>query len=201
MSDKLRVGILGGTGMVGQRFISLLENHPWFEVTTIAASPRSAGKTYEEAVGERWKMSTPMPDAVKNIIVKDVTEVEAVAKDVDFVFRDEIETLKLEEDAVGQFCYKSSNAPMTLYKTLGLGDVMCLHDTCPLAYLSDSSLFSGKKAGVYVETQSDISLGRTVSDLYVHADQLFEKKNVLVMTEVDRDRLAKIVLDSFKAYK
>ena len=56
MSDKLKVGILGGTGMVGQRFISLLENHPWFEVTTIAASPRSAGKTYEEAVGGRWKI-------------------------------------------------------------------------------------------------------------------------------------------------
>ena len=55
MSEKLRVGILGGTGMVGQRFISLLENHPWFEVTTIAASPRSAGKTYEDAVGDRWK--------------------------------------------------------------------------------------------------------------------------------------------------
>ena len=54
MSEKLKVGILGGTGMVGQRFISLLENHPWFEVTTIAASPRSAGKTYAEAVGDRW---------------------------------------------------------------------------------------------------------------------------------------------------
>ena len=56
MSEKLRVGILGGTGMVGQRFISLLENHPWFEVTTIAASPRSAGKTYEEAVGAKWQL-------------------------------------------------------------------------------------------------------------------------------------------------
>ncbi len=55
MEKKLRVGILGATGMVGQRFISLLENHPWFEVTTVAASPRSAGKTYEEAVGGRWK--------------------------------------------------------------------------------------------------------------------------------------------------
>lgn len=86
MSDKLKVGILGGTGMVGQRFISLLENHPWFEVTTIAASPRSAGKTYEEAVGGRWKMTTPMPEAVKNIVVKDVTEVEKVASEVDFVF-------------------------------------------------------------------------------------------------------------------
>ena len=86
MEQKLRVGILGGTGMVGQRFISLLENHPWFEVTTIAASPRSAGKKYEDAVGGRWKMKTPMPEAVKDIIVMNVNEVEKVASEVDFVF-------------------------------------------------------------------------------------------------------------------
>ena len=102
MSDKLKVGILGGTGMVGQRFVSLLENHPWFEVVAIAASPRSAGKTYEEAVGDRWKMDTPMPAAVKGIIVKNVNEVEEVAKEVDFCFsavdmtKDEIK--KIEED-------------------------------------------------------------------------------------------------------
>ena len=83
---KLKVGILGGTGMVGQRFISLLENHPWFEVTTIAASARSAGKTYEEAVSGRWKMTTPIPEAVKQIKVMDVKDVEAVASTVDFVF-------------------------------------------------------------------------------------------------------------------
>lgn len=86
MSDKLRVGILGATGMVGQRFISLLENHPWFEVTTVAASPRSAGKSYEEAVGGRWKMDTPMPESVKKLIVRNVNEVEQVASEVDFVF-------------------------------------------------------------------------------------------------------------------
>ena len=86
MSEKLKVGVLGGTGMVGQRFISLLEDHPWFEVTTIAASPRSAGKTYEEAVGGRWKMDKPMPEAVKKIVVMNVNEVEAVASQVDFVF-------------------------------------------------------------------------------------------------------------------
>ncbi len=86
MSEKLKVGILGGTGMVGQRFISLLENHPWFEVTTIAASPRSAGRTYEEAVGGRWKMTTPMPEAVKGITVMNVNEVDKVAAEVDFVF-------------------------------------------------------------------------------------------------------------------
>ena len=86
MSEKLKVGILGGTGMVGQRFISLLENHPWFEVVTIAASERSAGKRYEDAVGGRWKMDTPMPEAVKDIIVMNVNEVEKVAAGVDFVF-------------------------------------------------------------------------------------------------------------------
>lgn len=86
MEQKLKVGILGGTGMVGQRFISLLENHPWFEVVAIAASPRSAGKTYEEAVGGRWKIQKAMPEAVKNIVVMNVNEVEKVASEVDFVF-------------------------------------------------------------------------------------------------------------------
>ena len=100
MSQKLRVGILGATGMVGQRFISLLENHPWFEVVTVAASPRSAGKTYEEAVGDRWKMQTPMPEAVKKLVVMNVNEVEAVAASVDFVFsavdmtKDEIKAIE-----------------------------------------------------------------------------------------------------------
>ena len=86
MEQKLRVGILGATGMVGQRFIALLEDHPWFEVVVVAASPRSAGKTYEEAVGGRWKMTTPMPEGVKNLIVMNVNEVEKVASCVDFVF-------------------------------------------------------------------------------------------------------------------
>ncbi len=86
MSEKLKVGILGGTGMVGQRFISLLEDHPWFEVVTVAASKRSSGKSYAEAVEGRWKMTTGIPAAVKDLIVTDVQDVENVAKDVDFVF-------------------------------------------------------------------------------------------------------------------
>ncbi len=100
MSQKLKVGILGATGMVGQRFIALLENHPWFEVTTVAASPRSAGKTYEDAVGDRWKMTTPMPEAVKKLVVMNVNEVEKVASEVDFVFsavdmsKDEIKAIE-----------------------------------------------------------------------------------------------------------
>lgn len=86
VKEKFKVGILGATGMVGQRFISLLENHPWFEVTMVAASPRSAGKTYAEAVGDRWKMTTPMPEKVAKLLVRNVNEVEAVAAEVDFVF-------------------------------------------------------------------------------------------------------------------
>lgn len=88
--------------MVGQRFIALLENHPWFEVVAVAASPRSAGKTYEDAVGDRWKMDTPMPEAVKKMIVLNVNDVEHVASQVDFVFsavdmtKEEIK--KIEED-------------------------------------------------------------------------------------------------------
>ncbi|MCR5356551.1 MAG: aspartate-semialdehyde dehydrogenase [Lachnospiraceae bacterium] len=102
MSEKLKVGILGGTGMVGQRFISLLEDHPWFEVVTIAASARSAGKRYEDAVGGRWKMTTPMPKAVKDIVVMNVSDVEKVASTVDFVFsavdmtKDEIRAIEEE---------------------------------------------------------------------------------------------------------
>ena len=86
MSDRLKVGILGATGMVGQRFISLLANHPWFEVTTLAASARSAGKTYEEVVSDKWKMDKPMPDAVKKMTILNVNEIEKVASQVDFVF-------------------------------------------------------------------------------------------------------------------
>ena len=86
MSEKLKVGILGATGMVGQRFITLLENHPWFEVVTLAASAHSAGKTYAEAVGDRWKMETPMPEYVKNMVVVDGDDAESVASGVDFMF-------------------------------------------------------------------------------------------------------------------
>ena len=100
MEKKLKVGILGATGMVGQRFIALLENHPWFQVVTVAASPRSAGRTYEEAVGDRWKMTTPMPEAVKKLVVMNVNEVEKVAAGVEFVLsavdmtKDEIKAIE-----------------------------------------------------------------------------------------------------------
>ncbi len=86
MDRKLKVGILGATGMVGQRFITILAEHPWFEIAALAASPRSAGKTYQEAVGSRWKMEVPMPEKVAGMTVMDVTQIEQVAQAVDFVF-------------------------------------------------------------------------------------------------------------------
>ncbi len=84
---KYKVGIIGGTGMVGQRFVTLMENHPWFPLTAIAASPRSAGKRYEEAVAGRWAMKTPIPAQAKDMVVMDAqADMEKIAGMVDFVF-------------------------------------------------------------------------------------------------------------------
>ncbi len=85
--EKYKVGVIGATGMVGQRFVTLMEKHPWFTLAVVAASARSAGKTYEEAVGPRWAMEVPMPEAVKKLVVLDaVADAEQVAAQVDFVF-------------------------------------------------------------------------------------------------------------------
>ena len=86
MADRKRVGIIGATGMVGQRFITLLQNHPYFELTALAASGRSAGKTYAEAVGSRWKMSTEMPEDVEKMKVLDATDIDSMKAAADFVF-------------------------------------------------------------------------------------------------------------------
>lgn len=83
---KFRVGIIGCTGMVGQRFATLLAEHPWFEVSVLAASPRSAGKTYKEALGGRWSMKTPLPATLEQMVVQDASQVETVASMADFVF-------------------------------------------------------------------------------------------------------------------
>ena len=98
---KYKVGVVGATGMVGQRFVTILENHPWFDVTVLAASPRSAGKTYKEAVGARWAMTTPMPKNLEDIVVMDaVNNVNEIAAAVDFIFcavdmkKDEIRELE-----------------------------------------------------------------------------------------------------------
>lgn len=83
---KCRVGVIGATGMVGQRFLTLLENHPYFEVTALAASARSAGHTYEEAVGARWKMKVPMPEKFRGMMVHDAAKIDEMKPLVDFVF-------------------------------------------------------------------------------------------------------------------
>src|SRR5438270_12870165 len=102
-SKKLKVGVLGATGMVGQRFVSLLANHPWFELSLVAASPNSAGKSYREAVGARWAMKTAIPAGTSKLTVKDASQVKAIAAEVDFVFcavdMSKEETAKLEEDS------------------------------------------------------------------------------------------------------
>ena len=108
-----KVGIIGCTGMVGQRFATLLENHPWFHVTVLAASARSAGKTYKEAVGGRWAMTAPMPASMEQMIVQDASRVEEIAAQVDFVFcavnmpKDEIR--RLEEAYAKAECPVVSN--------------------------------------------------------------------------------------------
>ncbi len=95
-----KVGILGGTGMVGQRFVSLLAKHPWFKIECIAASPRSAGKTYEEAVGGRWAMPEPMPDAVRQLVVLDATaDMKRIASSVDFCFS----AVDMKKDEIREF--------------------------------------------------------------------------------------------------
>ena len=98
--NHYRVGIIGATGMVGQRFISLLKDHPWFEVTCVAASARSAGKTYREAVGDRWAFDWEIPEKVAGMTVLDAQNIDEVGKNVDFVFcavdmkKDEIRALE-----------------------------------------------------------------------------------------------------------
>lgn len=85
--EKFRVGIIGATGMVGQRFVLLTANHPWFTPVVLAASTHSAGKTYAQALGEKWHMADPIPESVKSMIVMDAeADAEEIAKQVDFVF-------------------------------------------------------------------------------------------------------------------
>ncbi len=115
MDKKLKVGILGATGMVGQRFATLLADHPWFDVNVLAASANSAGKTYEEAAGSRWKMDDPMPEKLKDLVLLDVADIGAVTEQCDFVFsavnmsKDEIRAIE-EEYAKAETPVVSNNS-------------------------------------------------------------------------------------------
>ena len=107
---QYKVGVVGATGMVGQRFVTLLEHHPWFQLTALAASGRSAGKTYEEAVGSRWMMQTPMPECARKMVVLDASHVEEVASRVDFVFC--AVNMKKEEIKALEEAYAKAECPV-----------------------------------------------------------------------------------------
>ena len=111
---KYKVGVVGCTGMVGQRFITLLENHPWFQLTAIAASARSAGKPYEEAVSGRWKMDTPIPEEAKQLVIYDIdAQMKEFTDQIDFTFcavdMDKDATRALEERIAKMECPVVSN--------------------------------------------------------------------------------------------
>ncbi len=133
---KARVGVLGATGMVGQRFVTLLENHPYFDVTVLAASSRNKGKTYEEAVSGRWKMSSPIPEYAKNMVLREVEDVESVAKDVDLVFS----AVDMDKEAIVAFEEAYAKAEVVVVSNNSANrkteDVPMLLPECNLDHLS-----------------------------------------------------------------
>ncbi|MDO4744762.1 MAG: aspartate-semialdehyde dehydrogenase [Clostridia bacterium] len=180
---KFNVGIIGATGMVGQRFISLLAEHPWFNVTLLAASPRSAGKKYTEAVGNRWAMKTDIPEKIKDMVVLDATaDVEKIAKQVDFVFcavdmkKDEIRAL--EEAYAKAECPVISNNSAHRHT----GDVpMIIPEINPehAEIIETQKKRLGTKRG-FVAVKSNCSLQSYVPAL--HPLMQFGIKNVLACT-------------------
>ena len=177
------VGILGATGMVGQRFATLLANHPWFHVKVLAASPRSAGKTYEEAVGNRWAMKEPMPENLKNLIIRDLNaDMESITADVDFVFcavdmkKDEIKAL--EERYAKAECPVISNNSANRFTP----DVpMVVPEINPehLEIIEAQRKRLGTKRG-FIAVKSNCSIQSYVPAL--HPLQKFGLKNVLACT-------------------
>lgn len=109
--EKLKVGILGATGIVGQNYIKLLENHPWFQVVDVAASPRSAGKTYEEATHQKWQMSIEIPNDLRNLIVRDVQDFNSINPNLNFVFS-AMDLLDKKETCEIEFKYANNGIPV-----------------------------------------------------------------------------------------
>ncbi len=179
---KYKVGIIGATGMVGQRFITLLAEHPWFEITVLAASSRSAGKPYPEAVGSKWHMAAPIPELVKNMIVMDASDVEAVAAKVDFVFcavnLTKPETRALEE------AYAKAECPVVSNNSAcrGIEDVpMIVPEINPehSEIINAQRKRLGTKRG-FIAVKSNCSLQSYVPAL--HPLREFGLKNVLACT-------------------
>ena len=180
---KYKVGIVGATGMVGQRFVSLLENHPWFALVVVAASPRSSGKRYEEVVANRWAMSTPIPEQAKKLIVLDATNVEEVTKSVDFVFcavdmkKDEIKNLE-EAYAKAECPVVSNNSAHRLTEDVPMvvPEINAEH----LQIIEKQRKRLGTKRG-FVAVKSNCSLQSYVPALHPLREE-FGLKDVLVCT-------------------
>ena len=182
--NKLKVGVIGGTGMVGQRFVSLLAEHPWFQLSVIAASARSAGKTYEEAIGSRWAIDVPMPESAKSIVVKDATaDIDEIAGSVDFVFsavdmkKDEIQAL--EEAYARKECPVVSNNSAHRW-TPDVPMVVPEINNDHLAVINDQRKRLGTKRG-FIAVKSNCSLQSYVPALHPLKDE-FGLNKVLVCT-------------------
>ncbi len=181
---KYKVAVIGATGMVGQRFITLLANHPWFELTALAASPRSAGKTYEEALGGRWKMKTPLPESVKNMTVFNAeADVEKIASMVDFAFcavdmkKDEIKALE-EKYAKAECPIMSNNSANRFTPDVPMIIPEINADHAKIIDAQRKRL--GTKRG-FIAVKSNCSLQSYVPALYP-LDEKFGVKRVLVCT-------------------
>lgn len=179
------VGIIGATGMVGQRFCTLMEDHPWFKVTALAASPRSKGKTYEEAVGSRWAMKTPMPEKYKGMVMLDATaDIDEIAKLVDFVFcavdmkKDEIKALE-EKYAKAEIPVVSNNSAHRFTPDVPMIVPELNHDHAKIIEAQKKRL--GTKRG-FVSVKSNCSLQSYVPALYPLDKAGYTVKDVLVCT-------------------
>ncbi len=182
MNKQFNVGIVGCTGMVGQRFMTLLDGHPWFKVTCLAASPRSAGKSYTEAVGNRWAMDVPMPESMKDMTVLDASDVEAVASQVDFIFC-AVDMPKAEIRALEE-AYAKAGCPVVSNNSAhrGTPDVPMIIPELNWQHeeiIHDQRGRLGTKRG-FVAVKSNCSLQSYVPALYPLDD--FGVKEVLVTT-------------------
>ncbi|GHU54150.1 aspartate-semialdehyde dehydrogenase [Clostridia bacterium] len=179
---KYRVGIVGATGMVGQRFVTLLENHPWFTVTCLAASERSAGKTYTQALDGRWNMATPIPEFLKDMVILNANEIEKIKEEVDFVFcavdMKKSEIRELEEN------YAKAEIPVVSNNSAcrGLSDVPMIIPEINaehIAVIETQRKRLGTKKG-FIAVKSNCSIQSYVPAL--HPLKKFGLKNVLACT-------------------
>lgn len=184
MAKQYNVGVVGATGMVGQRFITLLANHPWFNITSLAASSRSAGKKYEDAVGKKWCMNTEIPEKVKDMIVRDATaDIDKITAEVDFVFcavdmkKDEIK--KLEEEYAKHECPVVSNNSAHRF-TPDVPMVVPELNADHIKIIPSQRKRLGTKRG-FIAVKSNCSLQSYVPALFPLHDK-FGVKDVLVCT-------------------